>query len=322
MSAFRPGPALPPRPPHDDDPAVTVVLPTFRRRDVLPRAMTSVLQQTYGDFELIVVDDEPSDETRAVALGTGDARVRYVAHAHNLGLPAARNTGIRHGRGRFFGFVDDDDEWRADKLELQVRLLDASGPGVGVATCFQTIADAARGHTRLRAVRTDGDVLSMLLRNDAVNAQVMLIRREILERVGLFVEEQHWLEDYELTLRLAAATRFVTWPEPGVTMHRSPESMSTSGLERRITGWRLVIERHGEAAGRLAKARWLTKIARLHAQTGNRRAWRTTMAAAIRTNPTSAAIWGLAAVGWVGGPASHARLARWRGRRREGASTV
>lgn len=317
MHAFTPGPPLARRGAEPGDPAVSVVLPTYRRPDVVRRAIDSVLGQTFADLELLVVDDEPSEATRAAVEEVGDARIRYLAHDRNLGLPAARNSGIRAARGRFLAFLDDDDEWLPNKLAGQLGVLDEAGPEVGVVTCFQELVDEEGRHLRVRAVRTDGDVMALLLRDDLVYAQVLLVRREVFEQVGLFVEDQHWLEDYELTLRLAVATRWATWTEPGVRMHRSEQSMSTSGLERRVDGWRLIVERHSATFGRRATARWLTKVARLHAQLGDARAWRRALLAAVRANPASGRAWGLLTVGSVAGPNAHARLARWRGRRRE-----
>src|SRR3954449_6102633 len=99
MVSLLPGPPLGPRVRQSSDPRVTVALATYKRRDVLPRAMKSVLDQTFADLELVVVDDEPSAETEALVASFADPRVRYVAHDVNRRLPAARNTGIRAARG-------------------------------------------------------------------------------------------------------------------------------------------------------------------------------------------------------------------------------
>ena len=105
-------------------PKVSVVISTHNRREMLKRAIDSVLKQTFQDFEIIVVDDgnEPAEE---VAKSFSDARIRYVRHEiPHRGAPAARNTGIRSSQGEFVAFLDDDDEWLPLKLQLQVKALD------------------------------------------------------------------------------------------------------------------------------------------------------------------------------------------------------
>lgn len=105
-------------------PMVSVIIPTYRRADLVPQAIHSVLRQTFPTFEVIVVDDASPDNTREVVESIGDARVRYVRHEKNKGLPAVRNTGIREAAGRYIAFLDDDDEWREDKLEKQLKAIE------------------------------------------------------------------------------------------------------------------------------------------------------------------------------------------------------
>jgi glycosyltransferase involved in cell wall biosynthesis len=104
------------------DPTVTVVVPTYNRAGLIEQAIDSVLQQTYTDFEIIVVDDGSTDDTEAVVRRYGD-RVRYV-WTPNGGSGHARNVGMRHARGRYFTFLDSDDLLYPYALELQSGLLE------------------------------------------------------------------------------------------------------------------------------------------------------------------------------------------------------
>ena len=112
-----------------ENPKVSVIVPTHNRADLLPRAVDSVLAQTYGNYELVIVDDCSSDDTPG-----RDSRLLRPAHTvvHDTteteGKSAAVNTGIAHALGEYIGFLDDDDEWLPKKLEGQVALLDASSP--------------------------------------------------------------------------------------------------------------------------------------------------------------------------------------------------
>lgn len=112
-------------------PRVSVILPTFNRSGYLRQAIESVLAQTYPDFEIIVVDDGSTDDTRAVVAGFGDARIRYEYQA-NAGRSAARNRGLALARGEYIAFLDDDDLFLPDKLAVQVGFLDAH-PEIGLA---------------------------------------------------------------------------------------------------------------------------------------------------------------------------------------------
>ena len=102
-------------------PTVSVVIPTYNRADLLPRAIRSVLSQTYWNCELIIVDDCSTDNTREVVSTWTDSRIRYIRHPENRHQSGAINTGIEHARGQYVAFLDDDDEWMPTKLEKQVR---------------------------------------------------------------------------------------------------------------------------------------------------------------------------------------------------------
>ena len=106
------------------NPSVSVIIPTYKRAHLVTRAIDSVLNQTFSDVEVIVVDDGSPDNTEEVVRGVVDGRVRYIRHEVNRGLAAAgRNTGIAMARGYYIAFLDDDDEWRADKLEKQLEAI-------------------------------------------------------------------------------------------------------------------------------------------------------------------------------------------------------
>ena len=151
-------------------PRVSVVIPTHNRAEWLPRAVGSVLAQTWTDFELLIVDDHSTDETPAAIARFADARIRSFRHERNFGQSKALNTGIEHARGEYVAFLDDDDAWLPAKLAAQVALLDAAPPGVGLVYCWHDVLDeasrerienhandAARRHpgARAGAARTD-----------------------------------------------------------------------------------------------------------------------------------------------------------------------
>jgi glycosyltransferase involved in cell wall biosynthesis len=199
-------------------PAVSVVLPTYNRAPLLGRAIRSVLGQSSGDFELVVVDDGSADETAEVAASFDDPRVRYVRLARNAGAAAARNVGIRMARGRFLAFQDSDDEWLPPKLAKQMAVFERGPSGLGVV------------YSDMQRVWGDGttsylaapDVLSGRLVSASVwfyqvcdlGVQSTVIRREWLDAAGHFNEELPALEDLEMFIRLSRLCAFEHLREP------------------------------------------------------------------------------------------------------------
>jgi glycosyltransferase involved in cell wall biosynthesis len=104
-------------------PLVSVIIPTYNRETLILRAIDSVLRQTYRDFEIIVVDDNSTDATQQVLSSISDPRLRVLRHSTNCGPPAARNTGINAARGEYLAFLDSDDEWLEQKLEVQLTAM-------------------------------------------------------------------------------------------------------------------------------------------------------------------------------------------------------
>ena len=189
------------------DPAVTVVLPTYDREPLLWRSIRSVLDQTYEDFELIIVDDGSTDATAESVARFGDRRLRCIRLAENRGAAAARNVGIRAATGRFIAFQDSDDEWLPSKLERHMRAFETCGPEVGVV------------YSDMQRIRRDGspqyhrspsvvpgvliDPGTRFYQVCKLGIQSTVIRRECLAAVGGFNEAFPALEDLELFIRLS-----------------------------------------------------------------------------------------------------------------------
>ncbi len=99
---------------------ISVIIPTYNRANLIPRAIASVQEQSYQNWEIIVVDDASSDDTERVIQHINSDRLKYIRHQTNLGGSAARNTGIKHARGEYIAFLDSDDVWLPDKLKYQL----------------------------------------------------------------------------------------------------------------------------------------------------------------------------------------------------------
>ena len=105
-----------------NNPKISVIIPTYNRGYSIARAIKCVLKQTFQDFEIIIVDDGSQDSTEEVVGQFKDTRIRYLAHSQNKGEPAARNTGVMAAKGEYIAFLDSDDEWLPNKLEIQLNI--------------------------------------------------------------------------------------------------------------------------------------------------------------------------------------------------------
>lgn len=203
-----------------DAPLVSVILPTYNRARVLPRAIRSVLNQTFSDLELIIVDDGSTDDTETVVRLFCDPRILYVRRERNEGVLPARNLGIRRARGSFIAFQDSDDEWLSEKLERQLHLLSTSGDDVGAVGCGRL------NHSR-RGVQTvlpisRGWVFEDILagRAKGCGTPLLVVRRFASEPDIFFDERFPALGERDYLMRIAARRRVEFVDEPLVRVYR------------------------------------------------------------------------------------------------------
>jgi hypothetical protein len=201
-------------------PQVSVIIPTFNRASMVGAAIQSVLEQTFVDWELIVVDDGSQDSTREVVAAYTDSRVRYVCQ-ENHKLPGARNTGIRASTGMYLAFLDSDDLFLPEKLALQVAALERDSTLGLVASGWKDIDLQHRPRRTLCPWKLGrGLVLADWLHRCPFIVPAVLVRRDWLLKVGLFDEQQHYVEDWDLWLRLSYAGCRMAW-EPGIVCLRT-----------------------------------------------------------------------------------------------------
>jgi glycosyltransferase involved in cell wall biosynthesis len=287
------------------DPTVSVILPTYDRAHLLPRAILSILNQTYEDFELIIVDDASTDETGQVISAFQDARVRYLRHEHNQGLAAARNTGIQAAQGQLIAFQDSDDEWLPEKLALQLNTLAQSPEDIGVVyTQHRLIRQdgkiglfPSRFHKVLQYLpfeiyRQNGDILLALSRGNLITSQSVLLKRECIEKTGLFDERLYRLQDWDLWLRLAQYYRFSYIPQPLVNVYVTEGNLSTN-TEAGRQALEIILQKHKNQghAGRLLQAHYQFATGDLLCQKGDYREGKKRLWRAILLSPFNLTYW-------------------------------
>lgn len=247
------------------DPTVSVVIPTYNRPEMLEGAIETVLQQTYENIELVVVDDG-SEEDYAVEIveGYSDSRVDVVEHDENRGLSAARNTGIQFARGEYVAFLDDDDRWHEAKLARQVAVLDAE-PDVGLVTCCLASVSPEGEILRCEQSKPSGDLSETIFRKNVIGTPSrVLIRAACFEAVGTFDEELPTKQDWDLYIRICQEWR-VRCLEEILCFRTVHESMSSdsSDAERDLMRIRERYREEIEACGM-----WEESMAAYHRKVG------------------------------------------------------
>lgn len=186
------------------NPEVSVILPTYDRAPFLKEALESLAKQTYQDFEAIVVDDGSQDDTESIIKAyLGKFNLISISSPKNHGVSWARNRGIQASHAPWIAFLDSDDLWLPRKLEIQMDHL-KKHPELEICQTEEIwIRNGKRVNPMKKHAKSGGDVFKRCLELCVVSPSATVIRRELLDRVGLFDESLPACEDYDLWLRIA-----------------------------------------------------------------------------------------------------------------------
>ena len=202
----------------DPDPLVSIVLPVWNRRSLVGAAIDSVLSQTYGHWELLVVDDGSTDGSRdVVSEWLLDPRVRLLTREH-AGVSRARNRALREARGEIIAYLDSDNQWFPGYLAEIVKTF-AANPDADCAYAAQLVDARERQQSYIRSPRFDRDAYP---RTGGIDLNVFVHRRQMVDRFGGFDEELTQLVDWDLIIRY--------------TRHRDPVLIPTIGGRYRAFG--------------------------------------------------------------------------------------
>ena len=226
---------------------ISVIIPAYNAERTILDTIASVQQQTFADFELIVINDGSTDGTLELLQSVKDDRLQVFSY-ENGGLPTARNRGIERSQGEFIAFLDADDLWATDKLELQLASLQAH-PEAGLAYSWtyyrfnseqDSYADTSNSF--------EGYVYAdLLVKNFLQSGSNPLIRREVINSVGLFDPALKACEDWDFYLRIGAKWNFALVKKVQIIYRQSSSSM-TSKLDVMEKHTLIVIDRAFEIA--------------------------------------------------------------------------
>jgi len=211
--------------------AISVIIPTFNRAHKIARAVASVLYQTFSDYEILVVDDGSEDGTQQV-LSQFHSHIRRISHSRNLGVSAARNAGIRASHSPFIAFLDSDDYWLPDKLAAQVSFFAEHPDAVACQTEELWIRRGVRVNPMKKHFKPSGEIFIPALKLCVVSPSAVVVKRSLLDEVGLFDEGFPACEDYDLWLRISH--KYPIWLIPAP--HLIKEGGAPDQLSRTVEG--------------------------------------------------------------------------------------
>lgn len=183
-------------------PKVSVIIPTYNREDYLPDAIDSVLNQTYQDFEIIIIDDGSTDSTKNIVtnyISQNGERVKYLFQ-NKKGSSAARNNGIKNAKGEFIAFLDSDDIWLPEKLEKQIKLIESDK--IGFVHSNAIVESNGKITSRIKPNSPVLNFDDLFLGGKNIVMSTSLIKKEFIEDVGMLDEALKVAVDYDLWIRI------------------------------------------------------------------------------------------------------------------------
>ena len=181
---------------------ISVIIPTYNRKETLKRAIQSVLMQSYTPYEIIVIDDGSDDGTKEW-LKDNYPNVKYI-YQMNSGVSSARNKGIKFARGDWIALLDSDDEWLPSKLKDQANEIELNPAAKFLHTNEIWIRNGVRVNQMKKHKKYGGYIFEKCLDMCRISPSSVLIKKDIFDEIGMFDETLKVCEDYDLWLRFAS----------------------------------------------------------------------------------------------------------------------
>ena len=244
---------------------VSVVIPTFNRAEMLADALTSVAQQSYRPIELIIADDGSTDNTAEVVQKlveqhqTTGFELSYYRQKNQGGNPA-RNLGIQHARGEYVAFLDSDDCWDANKLELQIAEIEKD-PNAGAVYCGVRHVKASTGEVTepTNRIYPSGDILSQMLVRDVTSpTSAYVVKKAVFDLVGCFDVDLQARQDWDMWIRVASVSNISCIAEPLVDFREHEGIRTASNPMKEIHAYARIMEKYRDLR---VQQNWLVNCA-------------------------------------------------------------
>lgn len=199
-------------------PSVSVIIPVYERAEQLKVAIKSVLDQTFENFELIIVDDGSGPTVRKAVLFFKDDRIKFLEHPTRQGAASARNTGINWAKSSFIAFLDSDDFWLPNKLETQLTFM-CKNYGCRACVSGVFLIDKSRALEETKIPKNHSRICELLYVCDLSPGSTLMVDAGLFKEVGVFTASLERFEDWDWLLRCLEVTPILTVSEPLAKIH-------------------------------------------------------------------------------------------------------
>ena len=270
-----------------NNPTISVIIPTYNRANFLTQSIPSVLNQTYRNFEIIIVDDNSTDNTVEVLENYDDKRIKYIKNNENRGVGSARNQGIKIARGEYITFLDSDDTLLSPKFEKQLNKFELLSDDCGLVYCGFCYVFDYTGQIQKRIFpKFQGNVFDNLLGGNIFPIHAPLVKRECFEKCGQFDVSLPACEDWDLWIRFARHYKFAFVPDI-LTKYYIHGQQKSVEIRKVIMARKSIVEKYQSELEQRPRilARHLRRIAALYCLSDKSMKGREYFIASIRYDP-------------------------------------
>lgn len=226
-------------------PMISIIVPTYNRAHLLSRAIQSILSQSYLCYEVLIVDDNSTDNTTKIVQQFADERIRYFQNETNLGVSATRNKGIVNALGKYVTFLDDDDEYGSSFLKKTVGCMESCQEDIGFCwSGYQHVQDTSEGEVFLKERVFKKNPNNKLQYTSSSTGYGLTIRRKCFDQIGLFDEKLRAVVDVDILFRLGEHYDYLIIPEPLIIKHHHSGDQLTNVNKQRAECLKLVIMKY------------------------------------------------------------------------------
>ena len=227
------------------EPMISVIIPVYNRVELLPESINSVINQTYKNYEIIIIDDGSSTDIKRIIQKFKNPNIKYVKHNKNKGAAVARNTGIKVSKGKYIAFQDSDDEWHPEKLEKQMKKIRNTPKKIGVVYTgnLKYYKNGQKYIPDSTIKKKEGNIHNELLRRSFIATDCLLLKRECFNKCDNFDVRLPRLQDWELCIRLSKYYNFLFIDEPLLISNYSPTSISEN-KQAYIKAMEIILKKH------------------------------------------------------------------------------
>lgn len=218
------------------NPKISVIMSVYNGEQFLKESLESILGQSFTDFEFIIIDDCSNDKTPEIlkAYSFRDPRIKIISNKENLGLTKSLNEGAKEARGEYVARMDSGDTSEKERFEKQVKFLNDNSDFIVVGAWAYFIDEDGARVGEMKTQTKDINIRKYLIRHNQFVHSSIMVRKNVLEKAGLYNEEWRYAQDYELYFRLLPLGKMANIPEYLVSYRLSPNSITRSKNKKQI----------------------------------------------------------------------------------------